>query len=169
MTIRLMTATGHANQLAKIRELEADVRRLQSQVGDVTTQSSETWHDNAPYSILVEELRMADRRLSEAHNFLNDYVIRDYPTVLMQPIVQYGTSVALRMDGKPHEFAIVGYGEDDFDRGHIVYECPIARVITGRHQGEEFRADINRTPRLFYIERVTLFVADKPNKEVATI
>jgi len=153
---KLMTTVGYANCVARVRDIETEVRKIQSQVGEVTTQSNETWHDNAPYSILVEELRLANIRLNEAHKFLGEHEIREYPTILSEPRVQYGTVVSLAMDGVGREFYIVGYGEDDFDKGKIVYACPLARVLIGRLMGERFNADINKMRRSFHIKNVTL-------------
>lgn len=149
-----MTSTGYANQRRRIGELESRVRQIQSQVGEVTTQSSETWHDNAPYSILVEELRVANTRLGEAHEYLQGYHIQEYPTTLDEPVVQYGTRVTMRMDDQPVSFSIVGFGDDDIDNGHILYTCPLAKVLMRKRKGDRFVAEVNRASHRFQIDGV---------------
>ena len=157
---KLTTLRGLKNQIERIKLLEAKVSEIESKVGEVTTQSSETWHDNAPYSILVEELGIADRRLRDAHEELRSYVIHEYPVSLEEPRIDYGTRVKLQRNGKSEEICFVGYGETDFDKGHLAYDCPLALVLNGRLAGQAFTAEINGKSNTFFIERVTAIERD---------
>ncbi len=154
--VKLMTHRGYQNQLERIKFLEAKVSEIESKVGEVTTQSSETWHDNAPYSILVEELGIADRRLREAHDELNGCKFQEYPSTLSEPRVSYGTRVKILRNGKPEEISIVGYGEADYEKGKVLYDCPLALTLEGKLEMRAFTAQINGKPNVFYIEKVML-------------
>lgn len=138
-----MTRGGYERLLKRVGELEKEVRKIQSKVGEVTSQSSETWHDNAPYSVLLEELRIADRRLSEAIEQINDFRILEYPRVLKRQSVAYGTRVTFKQDDQVKTFSIVGYGDSDFKEGKILYRSPLAHILMRRERGETFKGKIN--------------------------
>jgi len=151
---KLMTRKGYEKIARRVAELEVEVSKIESQVGVVTTQSSETWHDNAPYSVLVEELRVADRRLSDAINDARGGKFVEYPTRIVDPIVGYGTRVLFERDGENFDFSIVGFGDSDIDKGRILYRTPIAQILMGRREGERFSDSVNGNSFEFYIKRV---------------
>ena len=151
-----MTARGYDLLTGRIRDLEREVREIQSQVGVVTNQSSETWHDNAPYSILVEQLRLADTRLSDAIRDLDDFQILEYPSALSSPTVDYGTRVLFDKDGKEFDFSIVGHGESDVRKRRILYSTPIAQALIGRKKGDRFRDVVNSKEFDFYVKNVSV-------------
>lgn len=152
--VKLTTSRGLNRQLAEIRLLEGKVQGIEGGVGEVTTQSSETWHDNAPYSVLVEDLRLANIRLGEAHGVLRGCEVREYPTTLSEERVGYGTRVRFRIDGKPDELCFVGYGETDMDNGFVLYDCPLAKLLVGRLKGEVFKGTINGRTSTYTIDQV---------------
>ena len=154
---RLTTLRGLEKQREEIRTLERKVQEIEINMGEVTTQSSETWHDNAPYSVLVENLRIASIRLNESHDILNSCRIQAYPTILHEEMVVYGTRVKFRVDGKLDEFCLVGYGESDMDNGLILHDCPLAKLLIGRMKGETFEGTINGTNRTYSVDEVALF------------
>jgi len=152
---KLTTSKGHENLKNKAKALEKRVRDIQSEIGNATEQSSETWHDNAPYSILVEELKIADRRLNDAIAEINGCRISEYPTKLNELVVKYGTQVVFERNGDEITFSIVGYGDVDIDKGRILYHAPIAQILNGRREGEKFIANLHNEPSKFWIKNVT--------------
>lgn len=149
-----MTQRGYNTLRANIQELENKVRKIQSQVGVVTTQSSETWHDNAPYSVLVEDLNVADRRLTNAIRDMDGARIREYPVKLEKKVVCYGTEVRFDMDNEEQIFSIVGYGDTDLDKNKILYITPLAKALIGKKEGEKFSEKIVDRVSNFYIKEI---------------
>lgn len=150
-----MTAKGLERCTARVRELELVVRDVQIKVGEMTTQSNETWHDNAPYDTLVQELGIQNQRLTEAHDAVRDYTIRPYPTTIPNKRVCYGSRVLLRRDNEELDLKIVGFGDSDYEKGRVLYTSPIAIALMDHAEGESFRAVINKVKSFITIEQVS--------------
>lgn len=145
-----MTHKGYKRQVERVQELERKVREIQSKVGEVTTQTSETWHDNAPYSILVEELRLADRRFADALNEMSQFRIMEYPREVGSKVA-YGTKVELYRDSKKETLTIVGHEEGNFEKGEISYLSPLGRALVGKKVGDFFMEKIHEKTQMFKI------------------
>jgi transcription elongation GreA/GreB family factor len=92
------------------------------------------WHDNAAYESLVIDIRGIDRRLSEAHQALNNAILVEVPTSFDR--VTIGTRVKIVRDGEEMMWEIVGFGESDPDNNMLAYNTPLASLIMGKRKGE---------------------------------
>lgn len=151
--MKLASPKGAERCRERIGELEAVVREIQGNMGEVTTQSAETWHDNAPYDVLVQELRLKNRMLNESHDILRGCQITPYP-VVSDGRVSYGTRVVFSRDSTHFDFSIVGYGDSDFDKGRILYTSPLSLALMGHMEGDSFYAIVNKEKTLIKIEKV---------------
>ncbi len=118
----------------EIEALEKKLQELQSQTAHVAEAGGDQWHDNASYDSLVIDLRGMDRRLSNAHQCLNQAVLVESPTNLDK--VTIGTRCKIVRDGEEMIWEIVGFGESDPDRDMLAYNTPLASLIMGKRRGE---------------------------------
>lgn len=134
--------------------LEETITHYEKQVGEATSQGAESWHDNAPYEALRDNIKISDKRAVDARKLFTNAQIREYPRELKEPIADYGVGVRINRDGKPADFKIVGHGDTDIDKGRILYESPLAKTLIGRREGETFKAEINGRVSEIRIEQV---------------
>lgn len=128
------TRRGLANLHRAIEELEKKLHDLQSQTAHVAEVGGDQWHDNASYDLLVIDIRGMDRRLSDAHQALNNAIIVEPPIVFDK--VTIGTRVKIIRDGDEMIWEIVGFGESDPDNNMLAYNTPLASLIMGKCRGE---------------------------------
>lgn len=128
------TRRGFEQQLAKTRDLEAELRRLQRQTAHAAEVGGNQYHDNASYEYLLVQIHAADRRLAEEMAVLNRAEIRDSPRD--PEWVQLGTRIRMNVNGEVREIAIVGYGESDPEQGQYSYQTPYAQALIGARPGE---------------------------------
>ncbi len=135
------------NGLRKIQErmqtLEEQLSEVQKKMGEAASQSSETWHDNAPFEVLRADVAIFDRRLKDELAAVVGCQIREYPQQVTGGIVGYGVNVVIIRDGKEFSYKLVGYGDEDSDLNRIRYDSPLAQALIGRSIGEKFIANIN--------------------------
>jgi len=149
-----MTRKGLERLQARIDELERTLRETQQEVGEATRQSSETWHDNAPYDAICADIRIHDERLKEAHRSLIDCEILEYPHTLESNIVRYGSGVIFKIDHERRDFKIVGFGDSDMDKNRILYLSPLAQQLMGHKEDEIFQIELDQKRREVKIEKV---------------
>src|SRR3989344_1952810 len=118
----------------EIEALEKKLRELQSQTAHVAEAGGDQWHDNASYDSLVIDIRGMDRRLSDAHQCLNQATLVESPTSFDK--VTIGTRVKIVRDGEEMTLKIVGFGESDPDCDMLAYNTPLASLIMGKRKGE---------------------------------
>src|SRR3989338_10908676 len=75
-----------------------------------------------------------DRRLSDAHQCLNQAMLVEPPTNFDR--VTIGTRVKIVRDGQEAMWDIVGFGESDPDHNMLAYNTPLAILIMGKRKGE---------------------------------
>lgn len=112
-------------------------------MGEATQESSETVHDNAPFDVLRTEVNVKGRILRTSQSAMDDCIIREYPKKLDTKIIQYGVGVLFDMNSEEHDFKIVGFGDEDPEKGRIFYKSPLAQKLMGHKQGEIFEVNIN--------------------------
>lgn len=135
-----LTKQGFRRLQERIKTLEAELSRLQSQVADAAEIGGNQWHDNASYEQLVIDIRGVDHQLSEAHRILNRAMIVDASGETDKVLV--GTIVKLLLDGTEETWRIAGYGESDPDQNILAYNTPLAHLIMGKRAGEIIRGVI---------------------------
>lgn len=128
------TRRGVKKLLKEIEELEKKLQDLQAQTAHVAEVGGDQWHDNASYDLLVIDIRGMDRRLSDAHQALNNAILVDSPKNFDK--VTIGTRVKIVRDGEEMTWEIVGFGESDPDSDMLAYNTPLALLIMGKRKGE---------------------------------
>lgn len=141
--VKYTTQRGIRRIHEKIREMETLLSETQRRMGEATSQSSETWHDNAPFEVLRTDVAILDRALKDRLSAVSGCQIREYPTQNNGGIVDYGTDVVIVRDGREFNYKLVGYGDEDTDRNRIRYDSPLGEALIGRSIGDKFTANIN--------------------------
>lgn len=126
---------------ARIVELENEIRALGPEFYDVFNQSSETWHDNAPFDVLRDKQSVLAAELQELKN-----IVRRAAASLPKPktnVVGIGARVTVKhvdRDIDAHYFIV---GDWTFRAGekvnHAVIvstQAPIAQALLGRKVGD---------------------------------
>ena len=139
---KFLTREGLEKKIEAIRKLERELLEVEKQLGDSCAQSSETWHDNAPYETLRDLARQTNQRLNGAHRDIRNIEIVEYPREVNGQ-VKYGTGVVFERDGNVLDYKIVGHGDSDIDEERVLYEAPIAQALMSRREGESFNATVN--------------------------
>lgn len=128
------TRRGLSKLHREIENLEKKLQDLQSQTAHVAEVGGDQWHDNASYDLLVIDIRGMDRRLSDAHQALNNAILVESPTNFDK--VTISTRVRIIRDGEEMTWEIVGFGESDPDNDMLAYNTPLASLIMGKRKGE---------------------------------
>jgi transcription elongation GreA/GreB family factor len=128
------TKEGYNNHLKLISSLEDKLKYLQSRIQNAFEVGGGSWHDNADYEHLIEDIRLANSRLNEAYSVLNDVEIISYPSSIDRVVL--GCEVKLLLDGDEKTYKIVAYGESDLSQNKITYTAPIAQMILDKKVGD---------------------------------
>lgn len=124
---------------ARIAELEQEILNLGPEFHVALNQSSETWHDNAPFDALRDRQSLL---VAEMQN-LKQIV---YKASLKTPkrranTVGIGSVVEVSADGKkPHSYFIAGHWSPKVGKtvkGSLVVSCasPLGQALLGKRQG----------------------------------
>jgi len=93
--------------LQRIAELELAVMQSGQAIGETTEQSSETWHDNAPYDIARQNFENLANELELLTIMRNQAVIIDQPTTTEE--IQIGHTVIIEdTSGQKQKLKIAG-------------------------------------------------------------
>lgn len=128
------TRRGLIKLQKEIERLENKLKELLSQTAYVAEVGGDQYHDNASYEMLTIDIRGMDRRLSDAHQCLNQATLVEPPMNFDK--VTIGTCVRIVRDGEETTWEIVGFGESDPNRNMLAYNTPFAYLIMGKHKGE---------------------------------
>lgn len=128
---------------ARIAELEKAIQDLGPEFYDVFNQSSETWHDNAPFDALRDRQSVLDAELQQLRSVLRESV----PSVpkAKKGIIAVGTVVTVRdKRGKSKIYEIAGdwtYRAGQVLGGRMVVSrgAPIAAEMLGKRIGDQIR------------------------------
>jgi transcription elongation factor GreA len=99
--------------------------------------------ENAEYHAAKEKQRLIDKQIAELNSLLSNSEIAD-PKNISHSIVSFGSKVTI-VDCDTEEevtYTIVGSYEADIERNIISYHSPLAKVLLGKEQGEEFEAEL---------------------------
>lgn len=125
----------------RIAELDEEILALGPEFHEALNQSSETWHDNAPFDALRERQSVLDAERQQLRQVLR----RSLPSVpkAKQGVVAIGRTVTLRNDkGKERNYLVAGDwtpragAKQD---GHMVVSVnsPLAQALLGKKAGEQ--------------------------------
>jgi len=127
----------------RIAQLEKEIQALGPAFYDVFNQSSETWHDNAPFDALRDHQSMLDAELQGLRAVLRNSL----PSVPKQKtnVAGVGSRVTLRdAKGVFKRYTIAGdwthrAGQTEGDITVISREAPLARELMGKKIGATSR------------------------------
>ena len=119
----------------RINDLEQQIFALGSEFSEAVNQSSETWHDNAPFDTAVEKQSLLKYELDSLKSIAS--MAKAY-TKQKTAKIQYGSLVGLE-GPKQMKLAIGGewVGRVELD-GHSLVACmsPIAMALIGKKLGD---------------------------------
>ena len=142
---RLLTRRGYERTFSKLGEMEKLLNEMTHRMSEVCSQSSETWHDNAPFDAIRDTAQQMEKQLKNLRGQMSNIEIMEYPRET-NGTVRYGTKVTLERDGTPVTYIIVGYGDENSAFRRVVYEAPISQAIMGKKVDDEFTININNKP-----------------------
>lgn len=126
---------------ARLEHLNQKIKDLGEEFNEVLSQSSETWHDNAPFDAVVDKQSLLYAEYSHLkHIILNS---RRIEVINIGKMVNIGSQVTVNNNGKNKTYFIAGdwsclTGKNN-DSGAIVITCqtPIAKELLGKKVGSE--------------------------------
>ena len=94
--------------------------------------------ENAEYHAAREELSFIDGRIDEIETLLKQVVVikESKGKNSSKSIIQLGSNVKLKVDGKDEHYMLVGEWEADPIERKISHESPLGRALIGRAVGE---------------------------------
>lgn len=133
---RTILPDDRAYAIQRVTELEREIQDLGPEFNDVFTQSSETWHDNAPF----DALRDKQSRLAAELQFMRE-IVREGIAELPKPyngaigtgsIVTLSTKKCYRIAGDwtPHA------GQEIDGVINISRQAPLALALLGKRSGD---------------------------------
>lgn len=121
--------------VSRRQQLEEQIKALGPEFGDVFTQSSETWHDNAPFEAVRDKQSVLAAELAQIKNIIHHSAVR-----VPKPkkgTVGYGSLVTLS-NGKTYKIA----GDWTPHAGHkqegamvVSVKSPIGKALFGQKNG----------------------------------
>lgn len=126
-----------AYAVARRQELEQLIKSLGPEFGDVFTQSSETWHDNAPFEAVRDKQSVLAAELAQVKKIIHAAAVR-----LPKPkkgAVGYGSTVTLS-NGKVYKIA----GDWTPHAGHkkdgvmiVSVQSPVGQALFGQKNSSQ--------------------------------
>lgn len=92
--------------------------------------------ENAEYAEAKNEQAFIEGRISELENILKNVTIIDRQKNKNSEVVNVGSSIKVKNDGKTVTFVIVGPSEINLEQGRISHQSPIGQAFIGRKAGE---------------------------------
>ena len=121
----------------RIQELEAAILALGPEFYEVFNQSSETWHDNAPFDALRDRQSLLDAELQMLRRTLRDSL----PRVPSQVRDKVGIGAAVTLSsGKTYRIAgdYTPYAGIKRDGAMVISrQAPLASLLLGKKVGDE--------------------------------
>lgn len=120
----------------RVKVLQKELFALGEEFGIAVNQSSETWHDNAPFDFARDKQSLLQQELLKLRTIRRES-LRHVPTRTRK--VQVGSKIILR--GKREIRLMVGgnwIGRGEVDGFRLITcETPIAKLLLGRKVGDE--------------------------------
>lgn len=134
MEEKLFTRRGFRLAQARIKDLDAQLRKLESTLALQAETGGNAWHDNAGYEDTVRQVGILNTRLTEAHKVVRGSHVVDLPS--SNEVVAIGTKVKINVNGAVQTWTIMGYHETDIDTDIISYNTPLAELLLGHSIGD---------------------------------
>ncbi len=104
--------------------------------------------ENAEYTSARQEQERVESRISEIEHILQNVELITKPRG--GRLVQLGSSVKLRSNGKTKDFQVVGTVEADPLNGKISDESPIGQAVLGKKEGDAVEIHTNGDAPISY-------------------
>lgn len=93
--------------------------------------------ENGEYIAAREELSFIDGRIEEIEEILKQVVLIDENHSKGRRVIEIGSTVTVKRDGKKESFTLVGEWEADPKEKKISHESPLGKALIGRQIGEK--------------------------------
>ncbi|KKR47323.1 MAG: Transcription elongation factor GreA [Parcubacteria group bacterium GW2011_GWA2_40_143] len=135
----------------KIIETINILEKIGKEMGESTTQSSETWHDNFGFEEAKRQYTIFHERLNELTDIRNRAKI--VSADLLGNAVAIGKVVVLKDEntGKVETYKIGSYMIFKRLHGYVSYSAPLAKIILGAKAGEAKEGEIGGKKKIFKI------------------
>ena len=146
-----------ASAEARIVELEQEIRAMGPDFYEALNQSSETWHDNAPFDALREK---QSGFVAELESLLQVLHRASVFQPSEQDMVQIGSFVTLRDEQSAvQRYHIAGNWTPDAGKkrqGYITISCqtPVAQLLLGKQVGDQVR--LGQKQKTYQVTNLTL-------------
>lgn len=137
-----------------VAELEQELSALVAERGPIaerirTARDLGDLSENAEYTSARQEQDKTENRISDIENILKSVEIIEKPT--SDSIVQLGSTVTLKNNGKTKTFEVVGTIEADPLEGKISNESPIGQALIGKTEGDKVELKVGGETNVFTI------------------
>jgi len=153
-----MTKEGYAKLVAKLKELEEQIREAGQAAGEAAGASCD-WHDNPAYEQAQEEQRILSKQIQDLDlRIRNARFIEDISPAEQLDTVALGSTVVVEIEGDEETYFIGGSPDSNPSKGIISYKSPLAQTIMGCKAGDvrEFRNLTNSFKvKILRVERKT--------------
>lgn len=131
---------------AIMEQLSSEQKELGVHLGDAMSQSSETFHDNAPQEAIVSEAAVLVKRAEPVIKALGAYRVVHYPEVDCDYIT-LGSTAHIILNGEKMTVRIVGaswlYPNYNDEIEKISLMAPLAEVLLGKKEEENITTEIH--------------------------
>lgn len=136
--------------LQKKKELHDEMDEAGKLIAEVTTQSSETYHDNAWYDEWVRIMNMLWARNKELNELLNNCKIITHKKD-GKPTVGIGSMVSIKHNGKEKEFMVWGFY---ILPGRIAYQSALGQALLWKQVGDDIQFTVWKVLNLIEILKI---------------
>lgn len=120
---------------ARIIELEKEIQELGPEFHVVLNQSTETWHDNAPFDALREKQALLAAELQKLKEVLQKASIA--PPHKQKGIVGIGSRITVSLKGKVQKYVLTGHWSyrlgKEIDKAMVITcQSPLGQAVLGK-------------------------------------
>jgi transcription elongation GreA/GreB family factor len=124
---------------ARIIELERQIQELGPEFHVVLNQSTETWHDNAPFDALREKQALLAAELQKLKEVLQKASLA--PPHKQKGIVGIGSRITIKLKGKIQKYLLTGHWSyrigKEIDKALVIScQSPLGQAVLGKQLNE---------------------------------
>lgn len=127
------TRDGFLRYNELIAKVEAELRDIQSQIGDAYENGGDEWHDNFSFEQLTQQITMKSAQIRQLKAVLGNIKIAEPPR--NPTSVCIGCTVKIKMNSEEKIITIGGYGESDPRKGILAYNTPLGKILMNLKKG----------------------------------
>lgn len=126
--------------LKKKEELQNQMNEIGELIGEVTSQTSETYHDNAGYDEWVRLMKLLCARNTEINKILNVAHIFS-PIAMVTDVIGIASVVTVELNGEMKDIVIGWYLTLP---GRVAYHSALWKALMGRRCGESVEYEVGK-------------------------